>query len=88
MRYEDKVFLRVDSVKFSRIRDDISTLISYGDFDRGRMEVAAANITSAALTSFKGYGGAQKQVVYESASRPNALFAQQSVPYVPYAQPP
>jgi hypothetical protein len=35
MRYEDKVFLRVDTVKFNRIREDVAGLISYGDFDRG-----------------------------------------------------
>jgi len=86
MRYEDKVFLRVDSVKFNRIRDDISTLISYGDFDRGRVEVAAANFNSVALSALKTYPIAQHHVRYETPPKQTtAMFGhhhQQQVPYV------
>lgn len=31
MQYEDKVYLRIDGVRFSRIRDDIASLIEYAE---------------------------------------------------------
>jgi hypothetical protein len=87
MRYEDKVFLRVDSVKFSRIRDDISTLISYGDFDRGRNEVAAANFSAVALSAMKNYPVGQQHIRYESPPRPTtAMFGQRTQQQVQYVQ--
>jgi hypothetical protein len=86
MRYEDKVFLRVDSIKFNRIRDDISTLISYGDFDRGQIDMAVANLGVAAMSTIKNYPSQQMhKVLYETPPKSTtAIFGRQFD--IPYAQ--
>lgn len=40
MQYEDKVYLRVDGTRFSRIRDDIASLIDYADSGDGPVYLA------------------------------------------------
>lgn len=87
MRYEDKVFLRVDSIKFNRIRDDISTLITYGDFDRGKIDLAVANLSAVALNAMKAHPITQQHVRYETPPKSmTAMFGHSPQSQVHYVQ--
>lgn len=83
MRYEDKVFLRVDTVKFNRIREDVATLITYGDFDRARGNPIIERYGSP--SGFEGGNNMVSQLGQQGSSLNNPTLLKQTVQMASHA---